>query len=140
MSEHREFKDIRGSGGARAPGLSVDEFMASLEALQAEVATEKNLVWERVADGTLNRILKFTTDGELLDHFGAYGKVASLGGGSGFDLVLVEDADAVVQQQPNLRHADTNQFVVDFSTHLIGPARTANALEQPRAGPACVDI
>src|SRR2546421_10141582 len=28
--------------------------MASLEALQAEVATEKNLVWERVADGTLS--------------------------------------------------------------------------------------
>jgi DNA-binding beta-propeller fold protein YncE len=34
-------------------------------------------VW--VADGTLNRILKFSTEGELLDYFGAYGKVASLG-------------------------------------------------------------
>ena len=31
--------------------------MASLEALQAEVATEKNLVWERVADGSLSEEL-----------------------------------------------------------------------------------
>src|SRR5215510_6490810 len=54
VSEHREFKDIRGSGAEIAPVLPVDEFMASLEALQAEVATEKNLVWERVADGTLS--------------------------------------------------------------------------------------
>ena len=54
MSEHREFRDIRGSGAENAPALPVDEFMASLEALQAEVATEKNLVWERVADGTLS--------------------------------------------------------------------------------------
>src|SRR5947209_18012132 len=28
--------------------------MAGLEALQAEVATAKNVVWERVADGTLS--------------------------------------------------------------------------------------
>ena len=34
-------------------------------------------VW--VADGTLNRILKYSTQGELLDYFGAYGKVSSLG-------------------------------------------------------------
>ncbi len=54
MPEHREFKDIRGSGAENAPAQPVDEFMASLEALQAEVATEKNLVWERVADGTLS--------------------------------------------------------------------------------------
>ncbi|MEX0664298.1 MAG: iron-containing redox enzyme family protein [Acidimicrobiia bacterium] len=54
MSEHREFKDVSGSDDAEgAPGQPVDEYMASLEALQAEVATEKNLVWERVADGTL---------------------------------------------------------------------------------------
>src|SRR5437588_13000497 len=56
MSETREFKDIR-SGGAvaeDAPALPVDEFMAGLEALQAEVATAKNVVWERVADGTLS--------------------------------------------------------------------------------------
>ena len=57
MSEHREFKDIRGSGAENAPAQPVDEFMASLEALQAEVATEKNLVWERVADGTLSEEL-----------------------------------------------------------------------------------
>jgi len=54
VPEHREFKDIRGSGAENAPAQPVDEFMASLEALQAEVATEKNLVWERVADGTLS--------------------------------------------------------------------------------------
>jgi hypothetical protein len=38
---------------------------------------ENEAVW--VADGTLNRILKFSLEGELLDHFGAYGKVSSLG-------------------------------------------------------------
>jgi pyrroloquinoline quinone (PQQ) biosynthesis protein C len=53
MSQVREFKDIR-RGGARAQALPVDEFMDSLEALQAEVATAKNLLWERVADGTLS--------------------------------------------------------------------------------------
>ncbi|MGH8982832.1 MAG: iron-containing redox enzyme family protein [Acidimicrobiia bacterium] len=54
MAEHREFRDIRGSGSENAPALPVDEFMVGLEALQAEIATEKNLVWERVADGTLS--------------------------------------------------------------------------------------
>jgi pyrroloquinoline quinone (PQQ) biosynthesis protein C len=54
MSEHREFRDIRGSGAENGPALPVDEFMARLEALQTEIATEKNLVWERVADGTLS--------------------------------------------------------------------------------------
>src|SRR5437588_2327604 len=55
MSDTREFKDIRtGSSVEDAPPLPVDEFMAGLEALQAEIATEKNLVWERVADGTLS--------------------------------------------------------------------------------------
>jgi len=53
VSQEREFKDVRGSDAEGDPGLPVDEYMASLEALQAEVATEKNLVWERVADGTL---------------------------------------------------------------------------------------
>jgi pyrroloquinoline quinone (PQQ) biosynthesis protein C len=62
-SEVREFRDIRqasGRGGqaGRAgredgPALSVDDFMMSLEALQSEVATEKNQIWQRVADGTL---------------------------------------------------------------------------------------
>jgi pyrroloquinoline quinone (PQQ) biosynthesis protein C len=54
MSE-REFKDFRsGENLEGSPGLPVDEFMAGLEALQAEIATAKNLVWERVADGTLS--------------------------------------------------------------------------------------
>src|SRR5688572_2879147 len=57
MSEHREFKDVLGVNEEGAAGLPVDEFMAGLEALQAEVATEKNLVWERVADGTLSEDL-----------------------------------------------------------------------------------
>src|SRR5438270_14080673 len=57
VSGTREFKDIRARSAGQAedaPALPVDEFMAGLEALQAEVATEKNLVWERVADGTLS--------------------------------------------------------------------------------------
>lgn len=54
MTDQREFKDIRGGGAENAAALPVDEYMAGLEALQAEVATEKNLVWERVADGTLS--------------------------------------------------------------------------------------
>ena len=57
MSEHREFKKIGGENDEGAAGLPVDEYMASLEALQAEVATEKNVVWERVADGTLSEDL-----------------------------------------------------------------------------------
>src|SRR4030081_3051506 len=55
MTETREFKDIRaGAAGEDAPALPVDEFMAGLEVLQAEIATTKNVVWERVADGTLS--------------------------------------------------------------------------------------
>ena len=54
-SDVREFKDIlKGGSGEDAPALPVPEFMAGLEALQAEIATEKNRVWERVADGTLS--------------------------------------------------------------------------------------
>ncbi len=55
MSEVREFKDVRtAKGGEDAPALPVEEFMAGLEALQAEVATERNRVWPKVADGTLS--------------------------------------------------------------------------------------
>jgi pyrroloquinoline quinone (PQQ) biosynthesis protein C len=57
VPEHREFRDIRTADTEPGIGLPVDEFMASLEALQAEVATEKNLVWERIADGTLSEEL-----------------------------------------------------------------------------------
>lgn len=35
---------------------------------------------------------------------------------------------------------ETGQFVVDLGRYLTGPARTANALEQPAEGPACVDV
>src|SRR5947209_2166370 len=56
MSDTREFKDIRTGAAAGqaedAPALPVDEFMAGLEALQAEVATAKNVVCERVAAST----------------------------------------------------------------------------------------
>lgn len=54
MSEQREFRDVRGGGAEVGSPLPVDEYMVGLEALQAEIATEKNLVWERVADGTLS--------------------------------------------------------------------------------------
>src|SRR6185369_8087511 len=58
MSTHREFKDVRSDHHAETDGvLSVDAFMQSLEALQAEVATEKNRVWDHVADGTLSEEL-----------------------------------------------------------------------------------
>jgi len=50
----REFKDVRGAGAETSGALPVEQFMQSLEALQAEIATEKNRVWERVADGTLS--------------------------------------------------------------------------------------
>jgi pyrroloquinoline quinone (PQQ) biosynthesis protein C len=55
MSAPREFKDVRSDHHAETAGaLSVDDFMRSLETLQAEIATEKNRVWDRVADGTLS--------------------------------------------------------------------------------------
>ncbi len=53
MPEVREFRDIRRSEG-RAEALPVDEFMLGLDKIQAEVCTAENLVWERVADGTLS--------------------------------------------------------------------------------------
>jgi pyrroloquinoline quinone (PQQ) biosynthesis protein C len=53
MTEVREFKDVRGRA-AEAEALPVEEFMNGLEALQAEIMTCKNVVWERVADGTLS--------------------------------------------------------------------------------------
>ena len=52
MTELREFKDIRRGGDVE--GLPVQEFMSGLEALQREVATERNQVWHRVADGALS--------------------------------------------------------------------------------------
>ena len=55
MSEVREFKDVlQRSSSEDATALPVEEFMAGLEALQAEVAVERNQVWPRVADGTLS--------------------------------------------------------------------------------------
>ena len=49
----RAFRDVRGGGAECTGALPVAEFMQALEALQAEIATEKNQVWPRVADGTL---------------------------------------------------------------------------------------
>lgn len=58
MSAERKFKDVRSDDHAETDGaLAVDDFMQSLEALQAEVATEKNRVWGHVADGTLSEEL-----------------------------------------------------------------------------------
>src|SRR3954452_16555455 len=57
MNDPREVRDIRvGAAGQAedAPALPVDEFMAGLEALQAGIATTKNVVGVRVADGTLS--------------------------------------------------------------------------------------
>lgn len=55
MTEHRDFKDIRsGASSEDGAALPVDEFMASLQALQSDICTEKNLLWERIADGTLS--------------------------------------------------------------------------------------
>jgi len=53
----REWKDIRGSGAECTGALSVEDFMAGLEALQTEIATAQNEVWPRVADGTLSEEL-----------------------------------------------------------------------------------
>jgi pyrroloquinoline quinone (PQQ) biosynthesis protein C len=50
----REFRNVRGAGAEAAQAMPVDKFMQSLERLQAEIATEKNQVWHRVADGTLS--------------------------------------------------------------------------------------
>ena len=52
MSDHRQFSDIR--GGTRHRAKPVDEFMAELEGIQAAITTDRNQVWERVADGTLS--------------------------------------------------------------------------------------
>jgi hypothetical protein len=43
----------------------------------AIMVDENDGVW--VLDATLNRLLKYSLEGELLDYFGAYGKVSSLG-------------------------------------------------------------
>ena len=53
MSE-RDFKDIRGAGRENAPALPVDEFMSDLERTLDTIMTEKNLIWQAVADGTLS--------------------------------------------------------------------------------------
>ena len=37
-------------------------------------------------------------------------------------------------------HLEDDQFVVDFGQLIIGPARTANALQQNAEGPPCVDV
>lgn len=44
-----EFHDVRGANRESEGAMAVEPFMASLVALQAEVATAKNRVWTRVA-------------------------------------------------------------------------------------------
>lgn len=53
MTGVREFRDIR-TNDRPTEGKPVDEFMAELEALQAELVPTRNRVWEAVADGTLS--------------------------------------------------------------------------------------
>jgi hypothetical protein len=56
---------------------------------------EHDFLW--VLDGSLNRILKYTLQGELLDYFGAYGEAFSLGRGrweGGLSLPHQLDLDA----------------------------------------------
>jgi len=52
VTDRREFADVR--VGASSEALPVEEFMAELEAIQAERCATRNQVWERVADGTLS--------------------------------------------------------------------------------------
>ena len=49
----RHFADVRGRRVVSA-AQPVDQFMTGLEALQSEICTTKNLVWEAVADGSLD--------------------------------------------------------------------------------------
>lgn len=49
----REFADVRGRAADPA-AQPVDDFMAELEAMQAEVVTTRNQVWQAVADGRLS--------------------------------------------------------------------------------------
>jgi pyrroloquinoline quinone (PQQ) biosynthesis protein C len=49
----RELSDIRHFQGVGV-AKPVDEFMDELDAVQAEMATAKNMVWEAVADGSLS--------------------------------------------------------------------------------------
>jgi pyrroloquinoline quinone (PQQ) biosynthesis protein C len=53
MTEVRDFKDVRKARPA-VEALPVAEFMAGLEALQAELVPTRNRVWQAVADGTLS--------------------------------------------------------------------------------------
>lgn len=53
MDQKRELKDVRARERAVA-AVEVDDFMAELSSIQAEVMTAKNLVWEAVADGSLS--------------------------------------------------------------------------------------
>ena len=48
----RQFEDVR--RGNEYEAVSVEEFMAELEGIQAEICTTRNRVWQAVADGTLS--------------------------------------------------------------------------------------
>jgi pyrroloquinoline quinone (PQQ) biosynthesis protein C len=49
----RAFADVRGRAGAEV-ALPVDEFMAELEQVQADLVTTRNQVWQAVAEGRLS--------------------------------------------------------------------------------------
>jgi pyrroloquinoline quinone (PQQ) biosynthesis protein C len=53
VGEVRQFKDVRRSGRL-AQSKPVEDFMTELETIQSEVCTEKNMIWEAVADGSLS--------------------------------------------------------------------------------------
>lgn len=53
MAEVREFKNVRGRARDEK-ALSVEQFMADLEALIPELVTTRNRLWTAVADGTLS--------------------------------------------------------------------------------------
>ena len=63
---------------------------------------EKDAVW--VLDATLNRLLRYSLQGELLDYFGAYAEVSSLGrsGWSG-GMSLPHQMDRGLRRQPLCR-------------------------------------
>jgi sugar lactone lactonase YvrE len=74
---------------------------------------ESDAVW--VLDATLNRILKYDTQGKLLDYFGAYAKVSSLGrpGYTCSDQAVACGGMALPHQMD--RDQEGNLYIAEFS-------------------------